>query len=119
MMKESLPRIYSSDEELFTPIDHETPDLLEDHRLEPYRGQKHVGGPAKTEGTAKSAPPPISPPSREDADLDVAEKAWDDSPGVIPARLESPKPELVILDRIITSIREHQHGRQERTQWFF
>ena len=43
MMKESLPRIYSSDEELFTPIDHETPDLLEDHRLEPYKGNKHVG----------------------------------------------------------------------------
>ena len=65
-MRESLPRYMGHDEEYQTPLGAESADLLDDKRLD-----RKDRAPAKSAGTAKFAVPPISPTSREDAELDA------------------------------------------------
>ena len=60
-MRESLPKYMGHDEEYQTPLGAESADILDDKRLD-----RKDRAPAKTEAPAKSAPPPISPTSRED-----------------------------------------------------
>jgi len=60
MMRESLPKYVSTDSEYQTPIDAESPDVLDDKRLD-------LKDPVPQK---KAKVPTIRPPRREDAELD-------------------------------------------------